>query len=75
MQKMSAYGYAEKLFNEYAFDDLIQEQHLLDAFDADSYLRVMLDKASQYSILLSNFADFDYEAFFTDCYQCSEKLI
>ncbi len=56
--------YAESLADEYVFDDLIQEQHFNGTFSADPYLRIVLDRASQYCIELTGMNEFDHEAFF-----------
>ncbi len=73
MKTLTIAEYAESLADDYVFEDLIQEQYFSGTFDADPYLRILLDRASQYCIGLTGMNEFDHEAFFREVYDASEK--
>lgn len=73
MKTMTYLEFAETLANNDFFDDYIQDSFWTKEFKTSKCLAMMETEAKQQKITLTNEEDFDYDKFFFDLYNCTEK--
>lgn len=72
-EPIPARDYAEGFVETREFNTYVDEAYWERNFSTDVCLDWMLDRAKQEQIELTHVEDFDYDTFFYNAYQCTEK--
>lgn len=65
--------YFETLMNDGFFDEVMDSMHWSDSFNTETLLQIGLKEAAADEIELTGLDSFDYDTFFYNAYQCTEK--
>lgn len=70
---ISCENLAEMLIDRYAFDEIIDDMFWSQDYDSKRLVDKLLDYANDYGYELADYDDWDYETYFRELYECSEK--
>lgn len=71
--QMSCRAFADLLDNTYFFDDVVDGAFWNKSFKSETFFEAMKAEAERRDISLSDSEEWDYENYFWNLYQCSEK--
>ena len=70
---MNILTYCERIANGHDYDNIIQDMYWRDEFDAEFLFDFTLNCAIEENVLLTGVEEFDYETYFRDMWNNTEK--
>lgn len=73
LTKQTCEAFAEDLWNQWFFDDLIDEAYWGRSFNAMRFFFALVNEAEKRGVELTDVRDWDFDSYFWEMYRSSEK--